>query len=105
MLVKVYKVETNLKSHEIPAEEAEWTLQKNCVDAPIDYKFLADLLHENTWHESCLRAKARVIAQLGFDIRNDKLSADIISKIKKPNSDYFFTSRAGPQNIKSKRKL
>lgn len=95
MKVKVFKVDTNTKSREIPADETAFTAEHNCVDVPVDFGILADLLHENTWHESCLRAKARVIAQLGFDIRNDKLSEDIIKKIKKPNSDYFFTDMLG----------
>lgn len=90
--VKVFKMETNnnLETAAISAEESTILEEKGCVVPPVDFGFLAELFHENSWHERCLRVKSKVIAGLGYSLKNEKVSQDLQKKIRKPNKEDSF---------------
>ena len=82
--VKVFKMETNnnLESAAISAEESTFMEEKGCIAPPVDFGFLAELFHENSWHERCLRVKSKVIAGLGYSLKNENVSEDLKKKIE-----------------------
>ncbi len=94
MKIKVYKSEimNSVQSSAVSAEETALLGEQGCVVPPVDYSFLAEILHENSWHERCLKVKSRVVAGLGYSLKNEKVPNEIAEIIKKPSKGIGFVT-------------